>query len=80
MPMALGPLFYNYLPEQVFAVMQRHGFSIERWVSHSFFRNPWLKRWVSAGRLATLDRVMQRLLGRYLIAPSLYVVASKQAC
>lgn len=79
-PMALGALFYNYLPEQVFAVMERHGFSIEHRVSHSFFRNPFLKRWVSARRLAALDRGMQRLLGQYLIAPSLYVVARKVAC
>lgn len=79
-PMALGRLFYNYLPEHVFAVMDRHGFSIEHRVSHSFFRNPWLKRWVSARRLAALDRGVQGLLGGYLIAPSLYVVARKTPC
>ncbi len=72
-----GEIYYNFHPGYICEQLQRNGFLIEETLSVSLFRNEALKRLVSPGRLAALEK---RLQGRaWNLSPSIFVRARKIA-
>ena len=79
-PFALEPvefvkLNYDFHPAWMEARLQETGFTIEKQLTVSYFRHPLLKRLVSPGFLAAVDRSLQWTASLWKLSPSIFVRA-----
>lgn len=78
-PWEFAPLHFDFHPAYVERYLEEAGLHTERQLAVSFFRIGLLKRHVSAGLLATLDRWLQQPTARFKLTPSMFVRSHKVA-
>lgn len=70
--------FVNHHPQTVLALLRQEGFSIEKTLSVSNLRSPFLKTVVPRGILLALEHLLQRPLAALYFGPSIFVMARRK--
>jgi len=71
-------IFYQFHPEYVIEKLKENDFAIRSQLSIAHLRIPLLYRAVPAGLLAKIEQIFIFLFGRFLLGPSVFIVAEKR--
>jgi len=76
-PKKYSETFYNYHPAHIFDLLEDQGLTVVSVKNTNFFRIPLLKKIVPARLLLKMDMVLQSVLSRLNLAPSIFVLCRK---
>lgn len=71
-------IFYQFHPDYVKEKLTENDFSVIKIVSASHFRIPFVYRFIPVPFLMFLERIVEPLFTKFLLGPSLFVVAKKK--
>jgi len=69
--------FVNHHPQKILSDLEKNGFSVLDVLSVSNLRSPFIKRIVPLSILIFLEKQLQKLLGKSLLGPSVFILAQK---
>lgn len=71
--------FCSHHPYQVEKILKRNGFAIEKTLSVSNFRNPFIKKITSVSFLLKLEDLTQSFLAKIYFGPSIFLLCRKKS-
>jgi len=77
-PKKYSETFYNYHPAHIFDLLEDQGLTVVKVKNTNFFRFPLFKQLVPPRVLLKLDMLLQKLLSRLNLAPSIFVLCRKK--
>lgn len=71
--------FINYHPDLIRERLEKHGFKIIKTISVSNVRSSFIKKHVPLETLVFIEKTLQKLLSRFSVGPSIFVLAQKKS-
>jgi ubiquinone/menaquinone biosynthesis C-methylase UbiE len=70
--------FYNYHPEKIKQLLSSTGFQVQKILSVSNLRHPFLKKIIPLALLIKIEQALQQPLAKYYFGPSLFILCQKK--